>query len=79
MTLDLLVMGIAGFGWEALGDRVGPRPVVLAGATLVGIGLLTTSQAKTPLAFQLTYGGIVGFGLDPTKPQLLSGDIDEGA
>src|SRR6185312_14854056 len=32
MTLDFLTMGVAAFGWGALTDRFGPRPVVLAGA-----------------------------------------------
>jgi MFS family permease len=62
MTLDFLVMGIAGFGWGALSDRIGPRVVVMAGAILLGIGLLIASQANTPLAFQLSFGGIVGLG-----------------
>src|SRR5438445_10817894 len=31
MTLDFLVMGVAGFGWGAASDRFGPRAVVLAG------------------------------------------------
>ena len=31
MTLNFLAMGAAGFGWGALSDRIGPRPVVLAG------------------------------------------------
>jgi len=35
MTLNFLAMGAAGFGWGALSDRIGPRPVVLAGAVLL--------------------------------------------
>ncbi len=42
MTLDFLTMGVAAFGWGALTDRFGPRPVVLAGALLVGMGLVVT-------------------------------------
>src|SRR6185295_13502036 len=38
MTLSFLVMGAAGFGWGALNDRFGTRPVVLAGAVLLGLG-----------------------------------------
>jgi MFS family permease len=60
MTLDFLVMGVAGFGWGALSDRTGPRPVVLAGAVLLGAGLLIASRATSPLVFQLSYGGLVG-------------------
>ena len=43
MTLDFLVMGIAGFGWGAASDRFGTRVVVLAGAFLLGLGLLLAS------------------------------------
>src|SRR5260370_6264606 len=60
MTLDFLVMGIAGFGWGAASDRFGPRAVVLAGATLLGLGLVLASRATSLTQFQLTYGMMVG-------------------
>jgi MFS family permease len=60
MTLDFLVMGAAGFGWGALSDRFGPRVVVLAGAILLGLGLVLASRAASLIAFQLTYGIVVG-------------------
>jgi MFS family permease len=60
MTLDFLVMGAAGFGWGALSDRFGPRPVVLSGAVLLGLALVLASRATSLLAFQLTYGLMVG-------------------
>lgn len=60
MTLDFLTMGIAAFGWGALTDRFGPRPVVLTGAVLSGAGLALASQATSLLEFQLVYGVIVG-------------------
>jgi MFS family permease len=60
MTLNFLAMGAAGFGWGALSDRIGPRPVVLAGAILLGLGLFLASRATTPLAFQLSFGLLVG-------------------
>jgi Major Facilitator Superfamily len=60
MTLDFLVMGAAGFGWGALSDRIGPRVVVLAGAVLLGLGLVLASGATSLLQFQLTYGFMVG-------------------
>jgi len=59
-TLNFLVMGAAGFGWGALSDRFGTRPVVLAGAVLLGLGLVLASRAATPLQFVLAYGVIVG-------------------
>jgi MFS family permease len=60
MTLNFLAMGAAGFGWGALSDRIGPRPVVLAGAILLGLGLLLASHAQTALQFQLAFGLLVG-------------------
>lgn len=60
MTLDFLVMGVAGFLWGSLSDRWGPRPVVMIGAVLLGTGLLVASRAITPLTFQLGFGILVG-------------------
>src|SRR5947207_13300204 len=60
MTLDFLTMGVAAFGWGALTDRFGPRPVVLAGAVLVGAGLALASRADSLLEFQRVYGGMGG-------------------
>jgi MFS family permease len=60
MTLDFLVMGAAGFAWGALSDRFGPRVVVLAGAILLGLGLVLASGTTSLVQFQLTYGLMVG-------------------
>ena len=60
MTLDFLVMGLAGFAWGAASDRVGPRMVVLAGAILLGAGLWLASKATSTLMFQLGFGVLVG-------------------
>ena len=60
MTLNFLVMGAAGFGWGALNDRFGTRPVVLAGAVLLGLGLVLASRAASQIQFVLAYGLIVG-------------------
>jgi len=60
MTLDFLVMGIASFAWGTASDRFGARPVVLAGAVLLGTGLVLASRATSLLQFQLTYGVLVG-------------------
>jgi MFS family permease len=63
MTLNFLAMGAAGFGWGALSDRIGPRPVVLAGAILLGLGLFLASHAQTALQFQLSFGLLVGIAV----------------
>jgi len=60
MTLDFLIMGIAGFAWGAASDRFGARIVVLCGAVLLGAGLVVASLATSPLAFQLGFGVLVG-------------------
>ena len=63
MTLNFLAMGAAGFGWGALSDRIGPRPVVLAGAALLGLGLFLASRAQSALQFQLGFGLLVGIAI----------------
>src|ERR1700744_3027957 len=55
MTIDFLAMGISAFGWGMLSDRVGPRPVALCGALLLGVGQLLAAHAESLLAFQLCY------------------------
>ena len=59
-TLDFLFMGLAAFIWGALSDRFGTRIVVLAGSLLLGLGLVTASQAETLWQFQLCFGVLIG-------------------
>ena len=58
--INWLCMGIGAFVWGALSDRVGTRTVVLCGGVLLGVGLLTASQAASLGQFQLAFGVIVG-------------------
>jgi MFS family permease len=60
VTLNFLIMGAAGFGWGVLNDRFGARPVVLAGAVFLGLGLVLASRAATLAQFTLAYGVLVG-------------------
>jgi MFS family permease len=60
MTLNFLVMGVAGIGWGMAGDRFGPRIVVLIGSVLLGLALILASRATSLLGFQLTFGILVG-------------------
>ncbi|MGH8742182.1 MAG: MFS transporter, partial [Burkholderiales bacterium] len=53
MTFSFLIMGAAGFGWGALSDRFGVRPVVLFGAVLLGLGLVLSSRATSQIGFVL--------------------------
>jgi MFS family permease len=60
MTVGFIVMGVAGFGWGTLSDRIGARPVVLMATALLGGGLILASQATDLVVFQFAYGGLVG-------------------
>ena len=60
MTIGFIVMGVAGFFWGTLTDRIGARPVVLIAAVMLGLGLLVASRANNLLIFQFAYGGLVG-------------------
>ena len=60
MTLAFLAMGFAGFGWGTLSDRYGPRRVVLAGIVLLGLASILASRASSLLAFQATFGILIG-------------------
>lgn len=60
MTFGFLSMGLGGFFWGMLSDRIGARPVVLIASLLLTIGLMIASLAKSLLLFQIAYGGLVG-------------------
>src|SRR5690606_3387983 len=60
MTVGFIVMGVAGFFWGTLTDRIGARPVVFIAAMMLGTGLFVASRADDLLIFQFAYGGLVG-------------------
>lgn len=60
MTVGFLAMAFASMGWGALSDRVGPRPVVLAGSAALAASLALASQATSLAGFQLVFGLAVG-------------------
>jgi MFS family permease len=60
MTINFIVMAFGSFGWGAASDRWGARVVTLCGAVLLGTALTLASRANSLLAFQLTYGVLVG-------------------
>jgi MFS family permease len=62
MTLNFIAMGVAGFGWGMMMDRSGPRIVLLAGSSILGLGLTLASRSSTVGEFQLLYGVLVGVG-----------------
>jgi MFS family permease len=58
--LNWLCMGIGGFLWGAISDRLGTRAVVLIGGVLLGLGMVTASRAATIGEFQILFGVLVG-------------------
>ena len=54
-------MGAGSLLWGALSDRFGTRAVVLSGGALLGLGMVTASQAASLRSFQLLFGVLVGF------------------
>jgi len=70
--LNFLAMGLGGFGWGALSDRFGTRAVVLTGGVLLGLGLVTASQATTLGQFQLFFGVVVGLAAGSFYAPLIS-------
>ncbi len=58
--LNFLCMGAGSFLWGALSDRFGTRAVVLCGGILLGVGLMTASQAGSLVQFQVSFGAIAG-------------------
>jgi MFS family permease len=60
MTVAFLAMAFASMAWGGLSDRFGPRAIVLAGAIVLALSLALAAQATSLLAFQLTFGILVG-------------------
>jgi MFS family permease len=59
-VLSFLAMGLGNFLWGSLSDRFGTRVVVLAGGIILGIGLISASQATALWQFQVLFGVLVG-------------------
>jgi MFS family permease len=61
MTIGFLTLGVAGFAWGSLSDRIGARPVALVGAVLLGATQLLAARAQSVDSFRFVYG--IGCGL----------------
>src|SRR5258706_14236136 len=72
MTLVFVAMGVGGFAWGTLSDRIGARPVVLAGSILLVLGLALASRAGSLLEFQLAYGLLFVFAAGSFFPQFIA-------
>ena len=60
MTIGFLAMALASIVWGTLSDRLGPRPVVLAGSVILSASLALASWATSLVGFQLLFGLLVG-------------------
>src|SRR5437763_3324663 len=60
MTIAFLAMAFTSMAWGNLSDRFGTRIVVLTGSTVLAAAVALASQTTSLLAFQLTFGLLVG-------------------
>ena len=60
MTIGFLAMALASIVCGTLSDRLGPRPVVLAGSVILSASLALASWATSLVEFQLLFGLLVG-------------------
>ena len=92
-TIAIIVFSLALLVAGVLQDRMGPRRVVILGATMVGLGMIASSFASTPAMLVMTFGVIVGCGIGfgyaclspaamkwfhPSKKGLVNGVITAG-
>jgi MFS family permease len=73
MAVQNLVWGIMQPFSGMIADRYGTAKVVLAGAVLYVLGLVTMAHATTPLALVLTCGVLIGTGLSGVTFSVISG------
>ncbi len=61
------ICGFAAFTISAvsgsLADRIGPRPLAMAGMGLVAVGLLAAATARTLVEIYVCYGLVIGLGI----------------
>ncbi len=62
-TVAIIVFAIALLIAGRLQDKMGPKPFVIAGVVLVGLGLLASSFSISPELMVITYGVLVGTGI----------------
>jgi MFS family permease len=58
--VNWMAMGVGSFLWGLLSDRFGTRVVVLAGGSLLGLGLVLSSQVGALWQLYITFGAMVG-------------------
>jgi len=75
IAIQNLVWGLASPFAGALADRHGAGRTITASAALYVIGLILMAQANTPLAFDLSAGVLIGFGLSGTTFAVIMGVV----
>ena len=73
MAVQNLVWGITQPFSGMVADRFGTAKVVLVGASLYVLGLVTMAHATTPLTLVLTCGVLIGIGLSGVTFSVISG------
>jgi MFS family permease len=71
-SLSQIVIGISAIFMGSLNDRFGPRPLIVCGGILAGLGFVLISQTHSVWQLYLFQGVIVGIGLSGTDVVLLS-------
>jgi MFS family permease len=61
--LTWTMYGAGSFIWGTLSGRFGVRTVVIAGGSLLGLGLVLSSQAVALWQFGIAFGGLVGLAV----------------
>ena len=72
-----IVWGIAQPVAGGIGDRWGPRPVMLAGAVFLALGTALTAMAQTPLALTLAIGVVAAAGAGAFGPAQLASAMSQ--
>jgi MFS family permease len=61
-SLGFLIMGAFGILAGRLNDKIGPRVIIMASGTSLGLGYLFMSRLQAPWQLYLLYGLLVGIG-----------------
>ena len=72
MTIGFLAMAFTSMLWGTLSDRFGPLPVVLTGSIVIAASLALASLATSLLAFQFTFGLMVGSATAALLPPMMA-------
>ena len=72
MTIGFITSALASMIMGSLSDRIGPRPVVLAGSVAMVAALLLGSISPSLLAFQMSFGLVSGLAIAALMAPMMS-------